>query len=88
MKKALAILLTAVMLLGVLTACGSKKDDAADDTQNTEDTDKAAADNVAALIDAIYVQERTDETRCIGNGDGIQISLGNASLFDCFLSSF
>lgn len=29
---------------------------------NTEDTDKAAADNVAALIDAIYVQERTDET--------------------------
>ena len=43
MKKALAILLTAVMLLGVLTACGSKKDDAADDTQNTEDTDNAAA---------------------------------------------
>ena len=62
MKKALAILLTAVMLLGVLTACGSKKDDAADDTQNTEDADKAAADHVAALIDAIYVQERTDET--------------------------
>ena len=62
MKKALAILLTAVMLLGVLTACGSKKDDAADDTQNTEDADKVAADNVAALIDAIYVQERTDET--------------------------
>ena len=62
MKKALAILLTAVMLLGVLTACGSKKDDAADDTQNTEDTDKPAADNVAALIDAIYVQERTEET--------------------------
>ena len=62
MKKALAILLTAVMLLGVLTACGSKKDDAADDTQNTEGADKAAADNVAALIDAIYVQERTDET--------------------------
>ena len=50
------------MLLGVLTACGSKKDDAADDTQNTEGADKAAADNVAALIDAIYVQERTDET--------------------------
>ena len=62
MKKALAILLTAVMLLGVLTACGSKKDDAADDTQNTEGADKAAVDNVAALIDAIYVQERTDET--------------------------
>ena len=30
-------------------------------------------------------QERTDEARSIGNGDGIQISLGNASLFDCFI---
>ena len=62
MKKFLTLALTAVMALSLLTACGSKKDDAADDTQNTEDTDKAAADNVAALIDAIYVQERTDET--------------------------
>jgi sirohydrochlorin cobaltochelatase len=51
-----------VMLLGALTACGSKNDDAADDAQNTADADKAAADHVAALIDAIYVQERTDET--------------------------
>ena len=31
MKKLFALLLAAVMLLGVLTACGSKKDDAADD---------------------------------------------------------
>ena len=62
MKKTLALLLTAVMLLGALTACGSKNDDAADDAQNTVDADKAAADHVAALIDAIYVQERTDET--------------------------
>ena len=62
MKKTLALLLAAVMLLGVLTACGSKNDDAADDAQNTADADKAAADHVAALIDAIYVQERTDET--------------------------
>ena len=62
MKKMLALLLTAVMLLGALTACGSKNDDAADDAQNTVDADKAAADHVAALIDAIYVQERTDET--------------------------
>ena len=60
MKKALAFLMAAVMLMSMLTACGNK--DVADDTQNTEDTDKAAADNVAALIDAIYVQERTDET--------------------------
>ena len=62
MKKMLALLLAAVMLLGALTACGSKNDDAADDAQNTADADKAAADHVAALIDAIYVQERTDET--------------------------
>ena len=62
MKKTLALLLTAVMLLGALTACGSKNDDAADDAQNTADADKAAADHVATLIDAIYVQERTDET--------------------------
>ena len=62
MKKTLALLLTAVMLLGALTACGSKNDDAADDAQNTADADKAAADHVAALIDAIYVRERTDET--------------------------
>ena len=62
MKKALALLLAAVMLLGALTACGSKNDNAADDAQNTADADKAAADHVAALIDAIYVQERTDET--------------------------
>ena len=62
MKKTLALLLTAVMLLSALTACGSKNDDAADDAQNMADADKAAADHVAALIDAIYVQERTDET--------------------------
>ena len=62
MKKTLALLLTAVMLLGALTACGSKNDDVTDDAQNTADADKAAADHVAALIDAIYVQERTDET--------------------------
>ena len=62
MKKTLALLLTAVMLLSALAACGSKNDDAADDAQNMADADKAAADHVAALIDAIYVQERTDET--------------------------
>ena len=62
MKKTIALLLAAVMLLGALTACGSKNDDAADDAQNTAEADKAAADHVAALIDAIYVQERTDET--------------------------
>ena len=67
MKKALAFLMAAVMLMCMLTACGNK-DNAADDNDadnnnvNTEETDKAAADKVAALIDAIYVQERTEET--------------------------
>ncbi len=50
MKKILAILLTAVMLLSMSTAALA------------EDADQAAADEVAALIDAIYVQSRTDET--------------------------
>ena len=52
------------MLMSMLTACGNK-DNAADNNDNdvnTEATDKAAADKVAALIDAIYVQERTEET--------------------------
>ena len=65
MKKALAFLMAAVMLMIMLTACGNK-DNAADNNDNndvnTEETDKAAADKVAALIDAIYVQERTEET--------------------------
>lgn len=34
----------------------------ATDTENEADADQKAADEVAALIDAIYVQERTDET--------------------------
>ena len=67
MKKTLAFLMAAVMLMSMLTACGNK-DNVADDNDadnndvNTEETDKAAADKVAALIDAIYVQERTEET--------------------------
>ena len=65
MKKALAFLMAAVMLMSMLTACGNK--DVADDTKDNNDVstaeaDKAAADKVAALIDAIYVQERTEET--------------------------
>ena len=82
MKKALAFLMAAVMLMSMLTACGNK--DVADDTKDnnvstteatqatadtkdnsdapTADADQAAADKVAALIDAIYVQARTEET--------------------------
>ena len=65
MKKALAFLMAAMMLMSMLTACGNK--DVADDTKDNNDVstaeaDQAAADKVAALIDAIYVQERTEET--------------------------
>ena len=65
MKKALAFLMAAVMLMSMLTACGNK--DVADNTKDNNDVstaeaDQAAADKVAALIDAIYVQERTEET--------------------------
>ena len=65
MKKALAFLMAAVMLMSMLTACGNK--DVANDTKDNNDVstaeaDQAAADKVAALIDAIYVQERTEET--------------------------
>ena len=70
--KALAILLAATTVsmmggVGVMasddTAAEAAADDAAeaDDSAETSD-DQAAADNVAALIDKIYVQERTDTT--------------------------
>ena len=64
MKKALAFLMAAVMLMSMMTACGNKDnaDNKDNNNVNTEETDKAAADKVAALIDAIYVQERTEET--------------------------
>ena len=64
MKKALAFLMAAVMLMSMLTACGNKNNaaDNNDNDVNTEATDKAAADKVAALIDAIYVQERSADT--------------------------
>ena len=87
MKKPLALVLAAVMLLSLLSACKSSADetptvDPAETEQTTtpeettpaeeqtpeepqpsqEELDQAAADNVAALIDAIYVQSRTDET--------------------------
>ena len=91
MKKTIAILLAAVMLLSLLAACSSKTDTPAEEPVNTEtpaeepvkeetpaeepaeeetpaeeptqeELDQAAADEVAALIDAIYVQERNDDT--------------------------
>ena len=88
MKKTIALLLAAVMLLSVLAACSSKEETPAQPEKTTEEPaqtpeapveepaeetpaaeepsqeelDQAAADEVAALIDAIYVQTRTDET--------------------------
>ena len=88
MKKTIALLLAAVMLLSLLSACSSKTEAPAEEPAETEqpaadttneetpaedaepetaeptqeELDQAAADEAAALIDAIYVQERTDDT--------------------------
>ena len=76
MKKSVSLLLAALMLTGALAGCGSKAEtpaadttttteettDAAEETADDADADQAAADNVAALIDKIYVQERTETT--------------------------
>lgn len=72
-KTMLAVLLAVSMTCGMTAATGSlvmaeETTEAAEET--TEETteaaeasdDQAAADNVAALIDKIYVQERTDTT--------------------------
>lgn len=60
-KKLLALMLSCALAAGTVGGCGSN-----DDTESTEKVgkvdDQAAADEVAELIDAIYVQERTDKT--------------------------
>ena len=40
----------------------AEAEDASDDTAEASDDDQKAADEVAALIDKIYVQERNDTT--------------------------
>ena len=74
MKKTLALVLAAVMLLSLLAACSKTEAPAQEETPaeepeqpaeeqpSQEELDQEAADEVAALIDAIYVQERTEET--------------------------
>ena len=77
-KKLLSALLVAAMAVSTLAGCGSSsetaegaqaeeaaatEEPAAEEADATEGVDdQAAADAVAALIDAIYVQKRTDET--------------------------
>lgn len=70
-KKLVAALLTTVMTGSlILAGCSdtSKEDSVQTDEKQTEteegtkDTNQKAADEVAALIDAIYVQERTEKT--------------------------
>lgn len=72
MKKTIAMLVAAIMLFGVFAACTgtqpeaeptaepAKTDEPAPEPAGKTDAELAA--ECAALIDAIYVQERTDET--------------------------
>lgn len=68
-KKPFIVLASAALACSLFAGCSSNaQDSSADDTAKAEfeqaavSDDQAAADEVAALIDAIYVQERTDET--------------------------
>ena len=66
-KKLVAALLTAAMAMSLLAGCGSGDSkgsdaDSKETAESTEDSDQEAADKVADLIDAIYVQERTEDT--------------------------
>ncbi len=67
LKSVIAMLLAVVMTLA-LAACGGKTpapvdpEDPGKQEEPAQPTDQELADQVAALIDAIYVQERTDKT--------------------------
>ena len=66
MKKLVALLL-AMCLATSLVGCGSQKSETPDNvgevsSANPVSDDQAAADEVAKLIDAIYVQERNENT--------------------------
>ena len=66
MKKRLVTMLFAVSMVSALTVTGcsgnSTKETTAVKESSAENEDQKAADEVAALIDAIYVQKRTDDT--------------------------
>ena len=66
-KRTLAIVMSLTLAAGMLAGCGDGKKENSENTQvskseNTEVDDQKAADKVADLIDAIYVQERNDKT--------------------------
>ena len=71
-KRVVALLMTALMGTFCMTGCGNSKETTVESseeageektqTETEEDANQKAADEVAALIDAIYVQKRTDET--------------------------
>ena len=70
-RRVVALLMATMMGAFCSTGCGSSKEATSDkaaktekeaDTESDKDADKKAADKVAALIDAIYVQERNDKT--------------------------
>ena len=70
-RRVVAVLLATMMGAFCITGCGSSKEATSDkaaktekeaDTKSEENADQEAADKVAALIDAIYVQERNDKT--------------------------
>lgn len=62
-KRIVALMAVFTMAVGLLGGCGNKNADTnTTSAQSETETDQEAADKVAALIDAIYVQERTDKT--------------------------
>ena len=59
-KTIVSLALSLTLCVFAMAGCGAQS--AAKETGASEPADQKAADNVAALIDAIYVQERTENT--------------------------
>ncbi|MCC8106806.1 MAG: sirohydrochlorin cobaltochelatase [Clostridiales bacterium] len=59
---AVALAMSTVFAMGSANVLAEEETEAAEAAAEVSDEDQAAADEVAALIDAIYVQERTDDT--------------------------
>lgn len=63
-KRTVAFFMTTMVAVSVLFGCGATSSSAPgkEEEHSEVNADQKAADEVAALIDAIYVQQRTDET--------------------------